>query len=470
MAFSRFGLYCSCALLSIASPGISAQETTESPLVSFAKHPTWGAPVEIVPVEIGFATADFQDNGPAIHPHTNWGEYYDKNCSPVAHVPDIWHHPEKVIERLLDLNVHKFRFSISRDKIDEGCLDHYRDFCLALQKHQIEPMVTLHHFTDPSYFSWERADDISGFVDYAVAVSEALYDVGVRKIITINEPTVVAFQGWVMGEFPPHHKMDFEGAAHVLEHMMQAHVRIYNALKSRYPDLEIGISHDPIRFRHYHKYNPFFSPMEKSICHYLTELNHSALMRFFQTGKFSLYVPFFTNYTFEHPTPPPLDFIGLQYYTDPLIRIPYGSVSRVEGEKLTSYQFRPYPQGLASALDELSSLNIPIDLTEIGIDTGINQETDDRERIQYFDRIFQVVERAIQEGVNVRSLYFWTLIDNLEWHKQFDVRLGFYSFDPLTGAIAPRPVATWLKHMLRTESHNIESPDAQEQMGEADAY
>jgi beta-glucosidase len=438
-------------ILSFVTAVAIAEESQDSPLVAFAKRPTWEEPVDRAPVEIGFATADFQDNGPAVHPNTNWGALYLSKLRPVTFVPDIWNHPERVIDRLMDLGVKKFRFSVSRDKIEEGQLQHYINFCRQLRRRGIEVMVTLHHFTDPLHFSWERPEDVKGFVDYAVTVARALYNVGVRKIVTINEPTVVAFQGWVMGEFPPNKTWNFEGAAKVLENMMQAHVQVYEALKSRYPDLEIGISHDPIRFRHYHKHNPLFSPAERAICYYLTELNHSALMRFFQTGKFSLDTPFCTKYQFEHPKPPPLDFIGLQYYTDPLLRLPYGSVSRIEGEKIASYQFRPYPQGLASALDEMRTLNVPIDLTEIGIDIGINQDETDRERLRYFDRIFQVVRRAKEEGVNVRSLYFWTLIDNLEWHKQFDVCLGFYRFDPTTGEITPRPVALWLKRMIANQ-------------------
>ena len=432
----------------------------DSPLVDFAKHPQWSNdPVYAAPVDIGFSTADFQDNGPKAHPQTNWGQFYEKNSKTLGdygQVPDVWNHPERVIKRLNELGCKKFRFSISRDKIeprpgrpiDSDALQHYRDFCRELKKNKIEPMVTLHHFSDPTYFSWERAEDIDGFVRYAEAVSETLYTEGVRKLVTINEPTVIAFQGWVMGAFPPNHKLDFEGSARVIENMMTAHTRVYHTLKARHPDFEIGLSHDPIRFRHYHKTHPLWTPLEKILCHYLTELNHNAFMRFLQTGKFSLKVPLRANYSFEFPKKPPLDFIGLQYYTDPLIKLSWTkgeSVTRVLNEKTSSYQFRMYPQGLASALDELKTLGVPIDLTEIGIDTGVNQDLTDQERISYFDKIFQVIQKALDHGIPIRSLHFWTLIDNLEWYKGWAVRFGFYHFDSATGRIEPRPVCHWLQ-------------------------
>lgn len=466
----QFFQFCISLPLAITTSSLSfglhrfcGKPSDDLPLISFAKHPKWNEKLmEAAPVDIGFATADFQDNGPLEHPNTNWSTFYQKNAQKLGdlgHVPDMWNHPERVIQRLNELGCRKFRFSVSRDKIeprpgapyDFNAVEHYRNFCRALRASGIEPMVTLHHFTDPNYFSWERAEDVDGFVRYGEAIANALYEEGVRKIITINEPTVVAFQGWVMGDFPPNKKLDCQGVARVLENMMRAHTRIYEALKARHSDFEVGISHDPIRFRHFHKTHPLWSPIEKILCHYLTEMNHGAFMRFLQTGQFSLKVPFRANYTFNMPKKPPLDFLGLQYYTDPLIKVSLkggGSVTRVAGEKLTSYDYRAYPQGLASMLEECKSLNVPVDLTEIGIDTGISTDATEQERIRYFDRIFQVVQKGLENGVPIRSLHFWTLIDNLEWHKAWAVRQGFYSLDTTTGQISPRPVSHWIRERI----------------------
>jgi hypothetical protein len=232
--------------------------------------------------------------------------------------------------------------------------------------------------------------------------------------------------------------------------MMRVHKRIYEDLKERYGDkIEIGLSHNPLRFRHFHKMHPFWTPIEKIICHYFTELNHSALQRFFQTGDFSLQIPFLANYSFSFGAPPPLDFIGLQYYTDPLIKGSFctskWSVSRNPNE-LTDYEYRLYPQGLASALEELSTLGIPIDITEVGIDTGINPSKEsDEPRIIYFDKLLQVVDRALKNKIRVRSLHFWTLYDNIEWHKALSVRFGFISKD-----LRPRGAYDWLKTIKKT--------------------
>src|SRR3990167_9759741 len=98
-------------------------------------------------------------------------------------------------------------------------MDHYRNFCRILKENGIEPMVTLHHFSEPLYFQWENRADVDGFVLYAKKICEILYEEGVRKIVTLNEPSIVSMLGWVLGKFPPSRKLDVKGAVVVLENM-----------------------------------------------------------------------------------------------------------------------------------------------------------------------------------------------------------------------------------------------------------
>jgi len=437
-----------------------SRRAPEHPLVEFAKHPTWGPPTQAAPpIDIGFATAGFQEDGPQGHPHSNWGDFYQNNPAgrahgPLPHVPDFWNHPEKIVAELKSVGVKHFRFSIDRDRlqpvangpIDGAVLERYRQIIRLFKANGIEPMITLVHFCDPLYFSWERTEDVPGLVRYASVVCDMLAQEGVQKVVTINEPAVVAFQGWVMGGFPPHRQLDVEGAGRVLENMMLAHREIYREVKARHPQLQIGISHDPIRFRHYHKSHPLWMPIERMTAHYLTEITHSAVMRYFETGKFELRVPFRTNYCFETERPS-VDFFALQYYSDPLLQIGLcggDSVSRVPGERIATYRFRMYPQGLASAIYEASKLGVPIELTEIGMDTGVNVDGTDAQRIEYFGKIFQVIQKALDQGINVRSCYFWTFRRNIEWHEGFKVNFGFHDFDPATGVTTPLPVYNWL--------------------------
>jgi len=370
-------------------------------------------------------------------------------------LPDTVEHPEKVVEECQRLHVHDWRTSMSLmpkkgEAIDPIELQKYCHFFQTLKNGGIDVMVTLNHFVNPEDLDWTQPESIDRFVEYAVELAVPLYEAGVRQILTFNEIMVQVLQGYVLSKFPPHHSLDFEGGCKVVENMMRAHTQVYQKLKAMFADFEIGLTHDPIRFRNYHKWNPLWAPQEKIVAHYLNEITHNAYMRLLQTGEFELKIPFLANESFSLPEfadkeTRPLDFIGAQYYTDPLLKFPTGSISRVENEKLTSYGYRTYPQGLMSMLEELSSLGVPIDLTEVGIDTGINHDLEaDAERIAYFEKILQAASLALKHGIDLRSIYWWTSGRSWEWHEQLKVDFSWYDNEG-----NPRPVAEWLKDKLR---------------------
>jgi beta-glucosidase/6-phospho-beta-glucosidase/beta-galactosidase len=41
------------------------------------------------------------------------------------------------------------------------------------------------------------------------------------------------------------------------------------------------------------------------------------------------------------------------------------------------------------------------------------------------------VSRAIQDGVDCRGYFYWSLMDNYEWNHGFGMRFGLYGIDPL---------------------------------------
>ena len=124
------------------------------------------------------------------------------------------------------------------------------------------------------------------------------------------------------------------------------------------------------------------------------------------------------------------------------MRLPHGSVSEIIDEKLSGYGYRIYPQGIASVLEEINVLKIPIDITEVGVDAVVSQCSLDLGRITYFNKLFQATQKAIDSGVDVRSLYIWTLNTNWEWYKGFTMDFNFFDKATQSG------VATWLKNKI----------------------
>lgn len=228
-----------------------------------------------------------------------------------------------------------------------------------------------------------------------------------------------------MGKFPPG-EVNLQKAGDVLKNLLIAHTKVYEKLKAlpNGQNAKIGIVHNILKFEPYNWWNP----IEAIPCSYLSDITSNAVVEFFKTGYFSYYVPF-KAYTIYENLEPKLDFIGLNYYSHPLLKMqmsysePLYS-SCYEGQEMSDYQFRLYPEGLYRAIEEISELNVPIYITENGIPD--NQDT---KRSVFINRYLYALSKAIDDGFDVRGYFYWTLTDNFEWHEGFLVKFGLYDVD-----------------------------------------
>jgi beta-glucosidase len=115
-------------------------------------------------------------------------------------------------DRAAETGQNGHRFSVEWSRIepepgrwDESALDHYREMARGLYERGLQPMVTLHHFTDPLWLAeaggWE-SDRTQAFTTFTVKVVEALKEY-VRLWCTFNEPNVYVTMGYITGLFPP---------------------------------------------------------------------------------------------------------------------------------------------------------------------------------------------------------------------------------------------------------------------------
>ena len=79
---------------------------------------------------------------------------------------------------------------------------------------------------------------------------------------------------------------------------------------------------------------------------------------------------------------------------------------------------------------------LPIYITECGI-----ASTNDDRRNRFLIAYLQEVARAIKSGVNVRGFFYWSLIDNFEWHMGFEFRFGLIEIKSQTLERRIRPSA-----------------------------
>ncbi len=302
------------------------------------------------------------------------------------------------IAKELNHNAHRFSIEWSRIEPKEGFIDekeieHYRQVLIALKERNIEPFVTLYHWTLPNWLAekggWLNPKAPYYFDRYVKIVSENLFDY-VNFWITINEPNVYASNSYLKDNWPPQNKSIFKYFK-VLNNLAKAHKLAYRALHLIDLECEVGIAKNNIYFENI----PF--------------------------------IDCFWNKYFLNKIKNEQDFIGLNYYH------PFFKNNALLNSDLN---WRIFPEGIYHVLKKLKKYNTPIYITENGL-----ADVSDKKRTNFIkDHLFWI-HKAIKDGIDVRGYLHWSLLDNFEWDKGFWPRFGLVEVDFKTFERKIRPSA-----------------------------
>jgi len=299
----------------------------------------------------------------------------------------------------------------------------------------------LHHFSNPPWINeaggWTNATTIPAFVDYVGKLVATLKE----KVFlwnTFNEPDTYACVGYLLGGFPPHRKWKLGQFRRVIEHMARAHVEASRVIcrevnYGRKP--EVGIAKNWTFFDAYKR----FSAWDRATaygCHYT--FNKYVLDAFLGGSRRSAST-----------------FVGLNYYGRVRFRhframIP-ASGSPVKNLKEFGFvcddMVERYPEGMSRILAYLSGkFRLPIYITEHGAASNDEQfrERDLRQHLV-------ALHRSIQSGVDVRGLFYWSLLDNFEWQFGYTKKFGLLAVDFADEKLArsPKPLATIYENICR---------------------
>ena len=128
-----------------------------------------------------------------------------------------------------------------RGETDYAALAHYRDELALYRAYGVEPILTLHHFDEPVWFAREggflsekgRADYLS-FVGRTVRALRGVCD----TFITVNEPNIYAYNGYLYGLWPPGRRSP--GAARAaLRGMAESHIAAYRLIHELAPEAKV---------------------------------------------------------------------------------------------------------------------------------------------------------------------------------------------------------------------------------------
>jgi beta-glucosidase len=340
------------------------------------------------------------------------------------------------IVKNLNQNIHRFSIEWSRIEPEEGHFDenemgHYKTLIDALRARGVEPMVTLWHYTNPTWFTAkggflnEDAPEI--FIKYVKYVVDNLKD-RVGLWITFNEAaSVYSGMAYLSGPWPPQQK-SFLKYLKVQNNFIKAHTLAYREIKNIYKNTVPLTDSEPSVMSHNIK-------GQVGAVENFSFIASGPLLRILGITRL---VNYFRNYRFFKKTLPYQDFIGFNYYRPQ--RLP-GSFQELKkqpaaGEMAEKLNWEIYPAGIYTFLKDLKKFNKPIYITE----NGIADRTDNL-RLKFIKDHLYWIHKAISDGVNVRGYIYWSLLDNFEWSQGFYPRFGLVEVNYQTMERKIRPSA-----------------------------
>lgn len=327
-------------------------------------------------------------------------------------------------------NAHRFSIEWSRvqptpDSWNESAIERYRQMARWLTSHHMTPMVTLHHFTDPLWLTdqggWENPETPALFAKYVEKVVVALKEY-VDLWCTINEPNVYVGEGYLWGTYPPG-KSDIKLASIVLANLVRGHAAAYQVIHKIQPTARVGIA---IHHAQMHPKRAWFPP-DNWITKFISYSWNDAFPRAVTTGvlKFlgsKIAIPKAAN---------TLDYFGFNYYNTQEVKFIlnmnefFSERTYPKDAEVSEHgDFACYPPGFFESLKWARSYNLPIYITENGI-----EDSSDTLRPRYLLQHIHQLWRAVNFNWQVKGYFHWSLVDNFEWQAGWSERFGLWGID-----------------------------------------
>lgn len=487
-------------------PTTTTTPTTTGPLV-FPPDFLWGAATAAYQIEGAVAedgrTPSIWDTFARTPGAVLGGDTGDLACDHYHRVPE-----DVALMRSLNLNAYRFSTAWPRVRPDGGApnqagIDFYARLVDELLGQGISPWITLYHWDLPQALEdaggWTNRDTAYRFADYALTLYDALGD-RVPYWTTMNEPWCSAFLGHTGGQHAPGRQ---EGVAGVVaaHHLMLGHGLVVDELRRRRTTAQLGITlnltvadpfdaDEPADVEAARRVDGFFNRVFlEPIFHgrYADDLASDTDGMTFDGKKWQEFVHDGDLALISTP----LDVLGVNYYhgdaasgrpvTDPEqvlgariehaprpVRSPYPGGDDItfprRGLPVTGMDWEVQPEGLTRLLvrlrDEYAAP--PAYITENGAAyddvVGPDGSVDDPGRLAFVDAHLRAAHAAIEQGVDVRGYFAWSLLDNFEWAYGYRQRFGIVHVDYDTQVRTPKASARYYAEAARTGQLPAETP------------
>lgn len=386
---------------------------------------------------------------------------------------DHYHRFREDVARMKEMHLDSYRFSVAWTRIipdgdgevnPEG-VAFYGALIDELLAAGIEPMLTIYHWDLPQALQekggWLNPDSVKWYSRYAEVLFDA-FGGKVKKFITFNEPFVFTDFGYVTGSFPPGIKGDYRSKLIAAHHVLLSHGTAVKLFREKEIKGEIGITLD-------YAYNCPATKSKKDI-EAAARANEFWAGWYYEPIVLGHYPAYASKWFKERGLLPkitdedlklisePIDFLGINHYF----------VNYVEADESNDREgTRPvYPavhhtdmdwpiteDGFYELLKYLqSTLKVPLYITENGVSlndiVNLDGKVEDYDRIDFMKRYLSKLSQAIDEGLDCRGYFYWSLMDNMEWAAGYKPRFGLIYVDYATQKRIFKRSAEWYRGLI----------------------
>lgn len=441
---------------------------------TFPKDFIWGAATAAFQVE-GANTEDGRGK-------STWDTFCERPGKVVDNASgriacDHYHRYKEDVALLKSLNVNAYRFSIAWPRImptgegdvNKKGVEFYDRLIDELLKANITPYITLFHWDLPQaledkYGGWRSKEVSKRFADYA-SVCAQKYSDRVKNWMTINEIMCFTIMAYRDDRHAPGGHESPKIVNQSVHNALYGHGLAVNALRSNAKSrLSVGLVEN------------LAAPWPV----YRTDANDAAASKAFVTMNLSRLFPIFEGtyrdaFLDQCGTDAPdftademkiigtaTDFIGYNIYTGSAVRhadndagfevVPFGGdFPRTVMGDWWAITPRAMYHTLRHTKEHFGDISVFI--TENGmaandIETA-NGEVLDVGRLEFLRMHLEELSKAVNEGLNLRGYFVWSLMDNFEWSFGYSKRFGIVRVNYETMKRTPKLSAKFYTDVIR---------------------
>ncbi|MDQ1294052.1 MAG: beta-glucosidase [Actinomycetota bacterium] len=406
---------------------------------------------------------------------------------------DHYHRWKTDLDLLSWMGVGAYRFSVAWPRwqpagsgpVESRGAAFYDRLVDGLLERGIQPWATLYHWDLPQTLQdlggWPCRDTAYRFAEYAQIVHSTLGD-RVSGWVTVNEPLCASVLGYASTIHAPG-ICDDAAALQAAHNLLLGHGLAMSALR------ENGATNIGISLNNYPVVPASDSPEDIDAARRADGIMNRTFLDPLLRGTYPADIVAdlvdTTDFSFVEEgdmavVSAPMDFLGVNYYTSHVVAAADpGRPDSVDenspwiGARDTVFvpQDCPrtlmgwdvQPQGLRTLLNRIQNDYEcpPLYVTENGAaydDILIDGEVEDPERTSYLDGHLRAAREAIEDGVNLRGYFVWSLLDNFEWSWGYTRRFGIVHVDYETLERTPKASAHWFRSVVRANA--VIDPDA----------